>query len=721
LTNLFFLLSISEWSRGLDVSVEQETFISLPGHGDVKIVMASPGPATRLALQPVSDMEIAAKDIRARFDQPAKPLPHPTSARELSDTCSTSSSAHSFVMVETAGVGKPETGLNTTAMTSAASLVFTLVLKIKEVGLALTDDLVNFEDIQEVVRITASEVKFLYLPDLVDRAVKLAAESDTSLQKYSLSLEIGDLQADNQIYDRGLYHFPVLFYKQEAAKQPLLSLNLTLCETAQQRFLRTVHVALSPVCVSFEDTLYYALKEYIRQLINVGSAQAAKAVEEGLPMVVAVAVNSSRSFYYLDRIIIEPIQLQMSVHASVKLFLGLEGTQLQLGRFERSAVWSSGFGMGGILSHHYLSGALFKAGWVVGSLDVIGSPATFTRNVSEGLKDFIALPCEGIFNGPWGFILGLSQGSSSLVKHVSAGTITSLTNFCQSVSRNLDMVTFDAEHSQRNEAVRRAKPKGLSEGIMKGLSGIGVSLLGAIGGLAHHPIQAFIHQGLSPMGLVGGVSKGIVGIVAKPLGGAAEFIAQTGQGLLAGSGWIRERRAKRMSLPAMVLDQPSAQLKFSWKMPEVGRVLLSLEAVLQEADGQLFPVTCLVTTDSLVIINDEEDAAVLMYSVRQLSAAPSAEDPTLVRLAVHKLVEEEEEELLRTTDRTAQFVLQSIQFSGLAAGLSEREEGRATTTTALLGGTGAELEAEHQLFLNPGLVEWFVIGLESARLRFSHL
>lgn len=160
-----------------------------------------------------------------------------------------------------------------------------------------------------------------------------------------------------------------------------------------------------------------------------------------------------------------------------------------MSKFENNAVWSTWYSFGHRLSLHYLSGALLKAGWVVASLDMIGSPAGFTRNVTDGVKDFVSLPYNGIWNGPWGFIVGLSQGSSSLVKHVSAGTLTSITNFASSMSRNLDRLSFDQEHMVRNEEVRRLKPQGLGEGLSNGLSGVGISLLGAVGGLAHHPIQ----------------------------------------------------------------------------------------------------------------------------------------------------------------------------------------------------------------------------------------
>ena len=78
--------------------------------------------------------------------------------------------------------------------------------------------------------------------------------------------------------------------------------------------------------------------------------------------------------------------------------------------------------LGQSLARHYISGALFRSHWVVGSLDLIGSPSGFTRTVGEGVKDFVALPYHGIFQGPWSFFSGLTNGSSSLVKHISAGS-----------------------------------------------------------------------------------------------------------------------------------------------------------------------------------------------------------------------------------------------------------------------------------------------------------
>ena len=61
--------------------------------------------------------------------------------------------------------------------------------------------------------------------------------------------------------------------------------------------------------------------------------------------------------------------------------------------------------------------------------------------------------------------------------------------------------------------------------------------LGAIAGIADQPLQSLQEaSGASTptttkaKGIITGVGKGLVGVVIKPLGGAAEFVAQTGQG-----------------------------------------------------------------------------------------------------------------------------------------------------------------------------------------------
>lgn len=60
----------------------------------------------------------------------------------------------------------------------------------------------------------------------------------------------------------------------------------------------------------------------------------------------------------------------------------------------------------------------------------------------------------------------------------SSGMITSVTNFASSVSRNMDRLSLDSAHEERQEQNRRVRPNGMSDGLIQGLTGFGLSLLG---------------------------------------------------------------------------------------------------------------------------------------------------------------------------------------------------------------------------------------------------
>lgn len=63
-------------------------------------------------------------------------------------------------------------------------------------------------------------------------------------------------------------------------------------------------------------------------------------------------------------------------------------------------------------------------------------------------------------------------------------------------------------------------------------------LVGAIAGIVDQPMQTFTRSveahstaASTARGVISGVGKGIVGIFTKPIGGAAEFVSQTGYGV----------------------------------------------------------------------------------------------------------------------------------------------------------------------------------------------
>lgn len=62
-----------------------------------------------------------------------------------------------------------------------------------------------------------------------------------------------------------------------------------------------------------------------------------------------------------------------------------------------------------------------------------------------------------------------------------------------------------------------------------------LDILGAVGGLAHHPLVG-IAVGESESSVLG-LRRGIVGALTKPLSATADLVALAGHGLLRQTGW----------------------------------------------------------------------------------------------------------------------------------------------------------------------------------------
>lgn len=169
----------------------------------------------------------------------------------------------------------------------------------------------------------------------------------------------------------------------------------------------------------------------------------------------------------LSSLTIDQLNISLSVHSSKKLYIALDQSPLNFNQFERKIIVTTPYRLGHTLTMHYLSGAIFGAGWVVGSLELLGSPGGLARAMGTGLKDFVSMPCYGLFQGPWAFLKGVTHGSASLMKHVTAGTLQSVTKLASSVARNLDRLTLDEEHLRRTEEQRRQRPQGLTEGFLQ--------------------------------------------------------------------------------------------------------------------------------------------------------------------------------------------------------------------------------------------------------------
>lgn len=128
---------------------------------------------------------------------------------------------------------------------------------------------------------------------------------------------------------------------------------------------------------------------------------------------------------------------------------------------------------------------------------------------------------------------------------------------------------MDNEHTTRTEETCRQIPTGMTSGLLQGLELFSLSLLGAIAGLAEQPLASLRNRDESQATtttVLSGVGKGLVGIVAKPVGGVAQLISQTGQGILYGTGLmnIPHRRHRQIEQDARI-NTNTSYLKLSYR------------------------------------------------------------------------------------------------------------------------------------------------------------
>lgn len=650
------------WSPAVQLSGKQEQFISIPGRGDVKVHSWVEGYSTHLSIEAVSRVEICARDIRSRLsavpEYPVELLDNPDPSPEVLFTPIMEDSDLMKYQEEKADIvhrspcmNKKQSSLKLTIFVQSCSLIVTAPVSV-------------FEEI---------EVSALTLDHITVSLSPIApSSSQTCPPELSLQVTLGDFQLDNQLYEYGGFDFPVVLMGQhnndvskgkfsfpvnlnssashfanKFSPQALLAVNIILESNENGLTPKTVHISTGPITVYIEDKYVMDLKKHAFSLLSPFLAlsvlndhpehsknSSASAAWISPPLPVCLELQVLKRPLRLTSLTLDPVWLLLSVHSSMRVYIALDRSPLQFTQFCRRSLFTTSYNLGHTLSMHYLSGAIFGAGWVVSSLELLGSPGGFARTLGTGLRDFVSLPYHGILEGPWGFLVGVTHGSASLMKHFTAGTLTSVTKMASSVARNLDRLTLDAEHLERAEELRRMRPQGVAEGLMQGLTGLGISILGAVGGLAHHPLQSVLSGQPSPRGVVTGVGRGLVGVFTKPLSGAADLVAMTGQGLLQGAGWSNLPQLRQQTKVEKEKIQRSALIKYSSKIqhPNAIQCLLVIEATLETSPSCFKAVTLMLTTQSVIILSADGDNVESQLPLMDIILPENDDDPTLLTI-----------------------------------------------------------------------------------------
>lgn len=211
---------------------------------------------------------------------------------------------------------------------------------------------------------------------------------------------------------------------------------IKLCIAFSEEENFTFHVndlsfELKPARLYVEDTFVYYIKTLFDTYLpeNKGAWQSVNSsvTTQILPKQVREHARALVKPVKLRKLTIQPVNLLVSIHASLKLYIASDHTPLSFSVFERGPIFTTARQLVHALAMHYAAGALFRAGWVVGSLEILGSPASLVRSIGNGIADFFRLPYEGLTRGPGAFVSGVSRGTTSFVKHISKGNSFTLT------------------------------------------------------------------------------------------------------------------------------------------------------------------------------------------------------------------------------------------------------------------------------------------------------
>lgn len=429
-----------------------------------------------------------------------------------------------------------------------------VTFKMEQIVVCIDDEVTDHSAIKELLRMYG---------DKIELHCTMSPRKGTQIE---LSME--KCQVDN-IHEKTLPEYSVaMISRSEHVRRPSLVQTdfppvaklLINFNPSSIRLIDKLQLSTQPVTIQLEDSLLQHMKDVIFTYLPPGiifissKSESTDSCTLRVPAIVLQEAERDISPLFIANMIIDPVSFFLSASITLKVFLSCNNTPFNFSAYHLKNIYSNLSEVIQLVSSRYVSSAFMNAGWVLGSLEIIGSPGTLIQSVGQGLRDLVTLPYQGLSHSPTMFVLGLGQGATSFLQNCSSGALSSVTNLASSLSRNMEQLSMDPDHASYQEQIRRqaSVPK-FSSGVRSGVSSFGLSLISAVAGIVDQPMQSYqqMEEDSSTLGatrsILTGVGKGILGVVTKPMGGAMELVSKTGQGIMHGTGLTRSLRHRETS------------------------------------------------------------------------------------------------------------------------------------------------------------------------------
>lgn len=272
---------------------------------------------------------------------------------------------------------------------------------VTQLSLAVCDELTHHKASSELLRLTLDSVFLQMAP--VAGPLPGQEPSAALLQLPCLEVYCGDLQLDNQLYSKSNFHFAVLVCQEEnteptqsskiqslpASSQDLeeykrncfIKLCLTFGESERVFDINELRFELKPARLYVEDTFVYYIKTLFETYLPNGNLDGHPTTLPGGKQVLPAQVRQHASALVrpvtLRKLVIQPVNLLVSIHASLKLYIASDHTPLSFSVFERGPIFTTARQLIHALAMHYAAGALFRAGKGAGGRSVLRSASGY--------------------------------------------------------------------------------------------------------------------------------------------------------------------------------------------------------------------------------------------------------------------------------------------------------------------------------------------------------
>ncbi|CAI5746309.1 unnamed protein product [Peronospora destructor] len=306
-------------------------------------------------------------------------------------------------------------------------------------------------------------------------------------------------------------------------------------------YFHSIELQLFPAVLQVEDDMLIHVNAFIRPMLDSLEGEAAFGLMDNSDNLCSTtcredtwslyayesAATSKQRKVYIERFEISSLDVTVTARVAIPVLNSFDGTPLHFGSTKMRDVFSFPDQLYKDLAADYVADTIVRSPMLLMSLNICGNPAGFLRSFGQGVRDLVEIPLAASRNGysPWVLTKGVVGGVASFLSHTTAATLTSVSGFSYSISRTT---------------------------LADGLGSLGLSVVGAAAGVITTPIAVYKErkrQGLDTgiRNVVGGVGMGLVGIVARPVGGVASLVSMASDGLLYGMNGNRTPFADHVS------------------------------------------------------------------------------------------------------------------------------------------------------------------------------